>query len=425
MPARATMMTGVPAYVHGATANTDAEPMRGRSTLPGMLTAAGYQTRAQGKMHFHPMRHRFGFETMELSYDYYRFMQKYFPGEVGGAHGYGQNELEPILGTAKPSQTLTRWVVDRSVDFLETRDSEKPFFLWSSISKPHPPLDPSPEFWEIYRDIPMPDPVIGDWAETVEGIPAGFLKSTCSLGNGYRFSQEQWCTIRRAYYACISEVDAALGILFSRMRELGLLDNTWIIFTSDHGEMLGDHHMSAKNSFFEGSAHIPLLIRPPGQWDEHPLRGRVCDALVSLQDIFPTCMNLADCGESIPREVSGNDLLEVANGARGREAIVGVCGEQYAVIERDWKYLFSSVGGSCLLFNLANDPGETVDVSRADPERCARMHRYLLEELSDRGKSLLRGGEIPETTGRPLADERRWNSWPGFHSFEVETDLLH
>lgn len=68
---------------------------------------------------------------------------------------------------------------------------------------------------------------------------------------------------RRAYYACITQVDYQLGRIFGAMRENDLFKDTWVIFTSDHGEMLGDHHMSQKNLFFEGSAHVPLLIMPP------------------------------------------------------------------------------------------------------------------------------------------------------------------
>ena len=199
MPARATVMTGVPGYRHGATGNVNVEPMRGRATIASLLTAAGYETRAQGKMHFNPMRAKFGFETMELAHDYYRQRNKTDPGHCGAQHGRGQNEMEPVLGSVDENQTLTRWVVDRSIDFLETRDPERPFFLWTSISKPHPPFDPSPKFWELYRDMPMPEPVRGDWSADWRNIPPGFLESTAYLNSAFRFSPAQMAQIRRAY----------------------------------------------------------------------------------------------------------------------------------------------------------------------------------------------------------------------------------
>ncbi len=425
MPARATVMTGMPAYVHGATANTDAEPMRGHDTLPGMLVQAGYQTRAQGKMHFHPMRKKFGFEEMETSYDYYRFMDQYFPGQSGSRHGQGQNELEPIIGTAGTEHTLSRWVVNRSIDFMETRDEERPFFLWTSFSKPHPPFDPSLPFWEIYRGMPMPEAITGDWSASPEKIPPGFMRMSSMLGNGYRFGPEQLQQIRRAYYACISEVDAALGLLFARMRELGLLDNTWIMFTSDHGEMLGDHYMSGKGLFFEGAAHVPMLIRPPGQFDQEALRGNVCNEIVCLQDILPTVLNLADIGEKCPEEAQGFDLREMATGQNKRENLIGVCGDIYAVTSKEWKYHYCAAGNDCLLFNLMDDPEERRDLSKAHPERCKEMHHLLLEELKDYSHLDLNDGQIPIKKALSIEDERRWNSWPGFHSTDVETDMLH
>ena len=426
MPARATIMTGVPAYRHGATGNINAEPIRGRATIPALLAAAGYETRAQGKMHFNPMRSKFGFETMELAHDYYRQRNRTDPELCGSQHGMGQNEMEPVIGSVDENHTLTRWVVDQSIDFLDTRDPERPFFLWTSISKPHPPFDPSLKFWELYRDLPMPEPALGDWSADWQNIPPGFLEPTAHLNNAFRFTPDQLARIRRAYYACITELDVCLGRLFAAMRERNLLRDTLIIFTSDHGEMLGDHGMGGKTVFLEPSTHVPLLIRPPGEWDNEPMRGTVCDRLATLQDILPTCLSAAGLSTPLPRDADGHDLLAIAAGQDGRARFFGQCGSQFGVVEGDWKYVFTSAGGGELLFNLGQDPRETLNLAPSEPARCRELRAALESELAAAGSpDLDASGHLKIAPARPLKDVRRWSAWPGFHGNNTVTDLLH
>ena len=265
-PARATIMTGLHATTHGQLDNGGSSPMAVPPTLPQILTGQGYQTRAQGKMHFIPLRAHYGFETMRLLPDYYRAMERR-GGPRPKQHGIGENELVPVFSGIAPQDSVTNWIADESIDFLETRDETRPFFLWTSFSKPHPSLDAPREFWELYDGLEMPDPVTGDWSQSLADVPRGFLGSTRHLNNIDRYSAAQIRAVRRAYYACITHVDYTLGLLFARMREMGLLENTWIVFASDHGEMLGDHHLGAKSVYFEGSSHVPLLVRPPSpQW---------------------------------------------------------------------------------------------------------------------------------------------------------------
>ena len=427
MPARATLMTGVPGYRHGAVGNDRLEPIRGRATLPGLLTAAGYQTRAQGKMHFQPMRAKYGFETMELAHDYYRQRRQTAPFLTGAQHGQGQNEMEPVIGSVDENHTLTRWVVDRSVDFLETRDPERPFFLWTSISKPHPPFDPSAKFWDLYRGQPVPPAVTGDWSADPTAIPSGFLQPTAQLNNVHRFSTAQLDQIRRAYYACITEIDTNLGRLFTALREQDLLGNTLILFTSDHGEMLGDHRMGGKSTFLEPSAHVPLVVRPPGEWDRDPTRGTVCDRLATLQDILPTCLGAAGIDTPLPPEVGGHDLRALAAGTADRPRFFGQCNHLFGAIDGHWKYTCTTAGpGGELLFNLADDPMETRNLAAAEPARCRTMRGDLEAELAAAGSPALdAAGRLAPTPGLSPDDVRRWTAWPGFHSNGSVTDLLH
>lgn len=239
VPARATIMTGKHGHSMGLVTNG-------------------------GKMHFNPRRCNHGFEHMEILEDYYRHMAAHPEKGVPMNHGLGQNVMEPGVSTVDETASLTHWTVDRSIDFLETRDDTRPFFLWTSFAKPHPPLDPCRNYWEMYRDRPVPAPVRGDWSAMLDDVPPGFLASSFHLNMCHRFSDDLIADIRRAYYACITQIDYNLGMLFARLRELDLLENTWIMFTSDHGEMLGDHRMGAKSVGMEGSAHIPMLVKPPG-----------------------------------------------------------------------------------------------------------------------------------------------------------------
>lgn len=264
MPSRATIMSGKTSYDLGLTTNNDDFwPLQGIPTIPGSLTQAGYQTKAVGKMHFAPPRGHYGFESMEILQDYYREMRAKALKPMN--HGIGQNEMVPVFSTVQEKDSLTAWTVDRSVNFIETRDETRPFFLWTSFSKPHMPLDCGRNYWEMYHNMDFSPPITGEWSREVEDVPNSLLKSTYVFGGAHRNSKTKWSSVKRAYYAAISQIDYNLGKLFSRLRELGLADNTWIIFTSDHGDMLGDHHLMAKSIFLEGSAHVPLIVKRPSK----------------------------------------------------------------------------------------------------------------------------------------------------------------
>ena len=92
-------------------------------------------------------------------------------------------------------------------------------FLWTSFTKPHPPFDPCRDFWELYDNIPMPDAVTGDWSRTVEETPQGFLAGSYENTNQHLFGKEQRAASKRAYYACITQIDYALGRIFGCLRE--------------------------------------------------------------------------------------------------------------------------------------------------------------------------------------------------------------
>ncbi|WP_326975016.1 sulfatase-like hydrolase/transferase [Caproicibacter sp. BJN0012] len=396
MPARATIMTGLQAQHHGLTGNdSNVLPMKGRATLPGILTANGYQTRAEGKMHFAPMRACYGFEHIDLPMDY--FNEKRREGKASTRlHGVGENEVEPVINCMEERETLTHWIVDRSVDFVENRDPTRPFFLWTSFPKPHPPLDPLLQYWKLYEDAQIAPPEVGDWATDLSRAPLGFYRATFALNNSWRMTEEQLVRSKKAYYACITQIDYNLGILFARMRELNLLENTWIIFTSDHGDMMGDHRMGAKYNHLEGSCHVPLIIKPPAEFGSSvkEFAGQRCEKTVTLADLMPTILSI--CGAEYNGETDGTDLLRYRKTPEDR-IFFGSCENRYfAVIDKGWKYLQTNCNGDELMFHLEEDPKELHDLSKdeAFAEKKEELKALLIREVERSNPGLVENGRL-------------------------------
>lgn len=424
VPARTTLMTGMRAPSLGMSGNSGmAEAMAGRQTLPGLLTDAGYQTRAQGKMHFGPMRCNYGFEHMELPMDYYRARQRLGGERQPKRHGVCENEMAPVISTVHETESLTHWTVERSIDFLETRDDTRPFFLWTSFAKPHPPFDPCANYWALYANRQLAPPVRGDWSRDVDSLPTGFMGPTYCLNSAHRLSDAMLAETKRAYYACITQIDYSLGLLFARLRELQLLQNTWIIFTSDHGEMLGDHHMGAKVVFFEGAAHVPLIIRRPrasGMPD--PDAGRQNRTLAQLADVMPTLLKIAKV--RAPDPLDGVDLLELGGEDR---PFFGACGgKQFAVIRDNIKYCYAREGAQELLFDLNDDAMETRDLIRDAryAERLTQLRAELAANVARHLPQCMTGDGRIEALP-PIPDARRTPRWPGFISTTEPSDVLH
>ncbi|RMD76983.1 MAG: choline-sulfatase, partial [Lentisphaerae bacterium] len=268
---------------------------------------------------------------------------------------------------------------------------------------------------------PVPDPILGEWSQNLDDIPPSLLRPTCCLNNIYRYGSEQLRQIRRAYYATITQIDYNLGLLFARLREMNLLENTWIIFTTDHGDMLGDHHLGAKSIFLEGSAHIPLIIRPPAaSFDAKPNAGKRVDNLAMLNDIMPTILSIA--GIEIPDTVTGKNLLA---GEMPERTFIGHSESFFAVLQHPWKYLWCSEGGDELLFNLDDDPGETRNLAATATEELQRLRGILTEHLRQYAPEFL--DSTDQLKAAPVPPGRPWNTprWPGFHSIDVHTDVLH
>ena len=431
VPARRTIMTGQHAYTHGMTANAPTPQLENTAdTLPGRLTAAGYQTMAIGKMHFTPQRFRQGFQEMILPDDYYREM-----GRKGGPqpmrHGMGQNELTPTMATVPETETLTSWTAEQSVDFINhRRDPQSPFFLWTSFSKPHPPLDPPEPYYSMYRQNDIPEPVVGDWVE--QDCPIALRRFWDRMAHETA-KPEIVREARAAYYGLITQIDFNMGRIFAALRASGEWQNTIILYTSDHGEFLGDHGGGSKGFFHEPSARVPFVLRlPPSEpWVSSD---RTVEDLACLADIYPTLLDAA--GVESPDHIDGTSLLPIVHGGSGPadRRVVSIFASnletchQIAITDGRWKYLWFPEGPSEQLFDLSADPQELHNLAadEAAAETKATLHQAIVDELTAKNSPHVKAGKLvqhPERKDPP--GFRASHTLPGYLLNDSDRDSRH
>ena len=412
IPARHVLMSGQAPDVSGMVGfyyRSEASPWRPAATLPGELRRAGYETRLIGKLHLQPQRRRWGFDAMELAdgvggqnNDYVDWLRERVPDDqLQAAHGTGANSWVGRPSHLPEHLSYSAWVVTRALEYLEKRDPSTPFFLNLSFFPPHPPLAPSRDFFERYAALDLPEPVIGDW---VEPVPPGASRGLDPVGGQQRLNLDpltmHYC--RAAYYGLINEIDSQLGRLFNAMRG-SLLANTYVIFVSDHGEMLGDHHRFAKTEPFEASARIPFMAMAPqpgrSRTNAEFPSGLSCDAPVGLQDVMPTLLDVA--GVPIPPGVTGRSLVPFMRGEQPdwRDALHGEhCGYRsydngtHWLVSRTHKYIWYSQTGRELLFDLVDDPKELHD--RSGEEDLEPWRRRMIEALADRPEGFTDGRRL-------------------------------
>ena len=418
VPARRTLMSGQSPATHGVLTN-HSQAWDPAHTLAGDLRGAGYQTYMVGKLHLHPSRKRFGFDHLVLANsprgrdnDYVDWLAGF--GALAPvdrwsmAHGATPNGYIGRPFHLDESLTHTFWCASEAIAFLSKRDRTVPFFLNVSFYDPHPPQVPPAFCFERYDRMQLPPPVVGDWAPDVPGPTHGedpeAVKGTALV----HLDDRQIHRWRAAYYGAITYVDYQVGRLVQYMRESGLLDETFILFTSDHGEMLRDHHMIGKTRALEGSAHVPFLCRPPKGWG-YPSR-QVVDAPVGLQDAMPTLLDAA--GLPVPDSCTGRSVLPLMRGespsaAAWRDVLHGEHSGRYPqhggmhyLTDGHSKYVWYSQTGDELLFDLDEDPQERHNLTASGAAgRLATWRRRLVEALRERPEGFVEGNAL--VPGRP------------------------
>ncbi|MBI5393924.1 MAG: arylsulfatase [Verrucomicrobia bacterium] len=396
-PARAAILTGMDQWNHGRLTMAGTDALEFPQTLPGGLAAAGYQTQAVGKMHFFPPRRLHGFHHLVLEEegraaegfecDYLAWFERNKDGDYSPrSHGVDLHSW-----VARPSHLPehlhpTYWTASEGIRFVKNRDASRPFFLWLSFSRPHSPYDPPRTYFEMYAGADIPKPPVGDWAKEFEERIADVNAP---------FSRRPWPQTRRAlaaYYGSVTFVDHQIGRFLAEVAQLDpkLLANTLILFTSDHGDMLGDHHHWRKTHAYEGSARVPFIVRPPENWN---LAGnRTMEQLIELRDVLPTFWEAA--GLKTPATVDGASVLPLLRDPRAewREFIQGehtVCylndyGMQYITDGRR-KYIWFHHTGRERFFDLTADPQELRDLGNEPGARVRVFEwRKRLAEINER-----------------------------------------
>ncbi len=415
IPARATLLTGMDQWHTGLLGMNSGVWGTIRSdyahTLPGELARGGYHTQGIGKMHFTPARALNGFHHTILDEhhmdqpgqisDYKRWFEQH-KAESYGIHDHG---LDWNSWVARPSHLPehlhpTHWTAQQAIEFLDRRDPTKPFFLKVSFIRPHSPYDPPQRYYDLYKDRPIPDPYVGAWA-SVHDDPAEAVKIDAWRG---RRSAEEIRRARACYYGNITFIDHQIGRLFLEMHchHREAWDNTLVVFLSDHGDMLGDHHLWRKTYAYEGATRIPMMVRLPNAWKAP--RGQVLEQVVELRDVMPTLLDAA--GLTVPSTCQGQSLLALVRGQKDvswRPYLHGEHGLAYHpdqvnhyLTDGREKYIWFPYLDREQLFDLTADPGECHDLA-GSPQHVPQLNlwrHHLVSLLAQRDCGLTQDGKL-------------------------------
>lgn len=424
--ARRTIMTGTPPRTHGDRVFNPTLPMpEGIPTLAQTFRDAGYQAHAVGKIHVFPQRDRIGFDDVLLDDegrpnfgvhdDYETYLgDAGFPGQ-GYLHGMSNNEYAYRPWHLPEETHATNWATRGITRQIKRRDPRKPGFWYVGYRHPHPPLVPLQCYLDLYRDIPIDTPHVAEWAQSPDNqvytVQARILRML-------KHNPSQIIAARRAFYALCTHIDHQIRLIIGTLREESILDETIIMFTSDHGDMLGNHNMLAKRLFYENSAHVPMIVMGTRD-DVRTGHHRTCDRLVGQQDIMPTLLDL--CGIDIPETVEGLPMF----GTGERDFLFGEDGEEdhssRMIHDGRHKLIYYPVGHHFQLFDLSEDPLEMSDLA-TDPGRAAdlkRLQGILANQMYGSDLKWFRNGELvgkPDREFTPGANRtlyaQRGNQWP-------------
>lgn len=410
--ARAALYTGLSQERHGRVGYRDGVPWNYRRTIASEFASHGYQTQAVGKLHVYPERSLMGFHHVELHDGFLHFVRDrrrdagtvddylvWLRERLGPYADYHDHGVDCNSHVARPwdkdeSVHPSNWVVHRSIDFLRRRDPTKPFFLYMGFHRPHPPYDPPGWAFDLYRDAPLPPAPSGDWAGDIEQ----YRQPGRCTGTVTQASERVRRLAQAGYYGHMTHIDHQVRRFLDALREYGVDRDTCVCFTSDHGEMLGDHGMWRKSVPYEGSARVPLLLKTPHA--RGLPSGNTCDAVAELRDVMPTLLDVA--GLPLPESIDGRSLLPFVRGERPawRQFLHGehlAFGQsvQWVTDGRE-KYVWFSTDGTEQLFDLQNDPAECrnlVKVAEAAP-RLQRWRARLVEALSGRPEGFVQDGRL-------------------------------
>jgi choline-sulfatase len=391
VPARYGLISGQAPFEVGLLEN--GKPGNVQFPLPAQLRECGYFSTAVGKMHFSPPRRHFGFDRMYLSEeipghfaddDYLQYLRVNGFGDIHEPHGKrSAHYYEPQISPLPKEHHTTAWTAKTACEQLRL-NRNRPSFTFCSFIKPHPPFDPCKPYDTLYAENEMPLPV--DWKnEKPSGDYLIDVQNDYKVNGVENVSDADVRRIRAAYYGCVTQIDEQIGTILDTLDECGLAENTLVVFTADHGEMLGDHNSFGKRTFYEASARIPFIVR----WPKRIKPGHDKNHLMLLQDIYASFITAA--GGNVPDISCGKDFLPLCENKTSpwRERITGEIGRdsrmKLMLLEGNLKYIFHCNGGRENLFDLNADPHELNDIAAARPDYCAQCRRELTSFYQQRG----------------------------------------
>jgi len=432
-PSRICFMTGQYMRTHRMFGNDHSEyPKPNPDTLACVFRRYGYQGGLFGKSHMVRRWDEDGFERIRytdmtdalhddpMTLHYFRYLV-----DKGLADYYEDGALRPgqehTLDGSGPAglpyeHSIERFTGEETLRFLRERDRDRPFFAHMTFQRPHAPIAPPKEYFDLYdpEDVTLPENAV-DYFENRFASKPDFMRRTLENGCGYPLADPDPRRLKRclaSYYALITLIDMEIGRVLDLLEEAGDLDNTVIVYTADHGDFAGEHGLFHKNfGIYDAVQRIPFLLSWPGG-----LRGTRCEGLVESVDLFPTLCEL--CDVPIPENREGASMVPMAQGERaGKDAVF---------CEWDWWRLRRKVsairtpqhrlvfyggeeGGE--LYDHAADPGETRNLWDAPGYVSERLQ--LLERLL--AFTLKYSAETDSSRDRRLAQLHRYSPVKQLH----------
>lgn len=410
-PSRACTLTGKTLTGHGVYNLFDIMP-RNEKLLSYYLKELGYDTALVGKLHVSGTEFEAyernpgdGFDIYELCHEpsiyldgplnaYAKWLGENFPDELEALKKEGRQRK-----FRRAETHFSTWVSERSAEIIRNRDKNKPLYLQVGYFDPHNPYDHYPKacddlLHEEYYEAPLQDDSVLPEAMQLE------RKYHSPKALGAQSKEEGVRNMRRGYYAGVSFLDQQVQKIIQALKDEGIYDNTLFIYTSDHGDMLGDHDLYSKGAmFYEHGVNVPLIVKFPFQTE-----GTRSDRLVQLNDLFATMYTAAGGDEnfrfeSLPLQGERERNIAVTEyRACGKFDIEGFPHPLHGTMVRnkEWKLCLFHDTNEAQLFHLTEDPNELNNLyGRAETAAITQelMNQYLqLTAWRDRQYNMSRGG---------------------------------
>ncbi|HEV8129758.1 MAG TPA: sulfatase-like hydrolase/transferase [Acidobacteriota bacterium] len=406
-PARATLFTGRYAHIHGVVRN-DLPLNPGEVALPELLKRYGYVTGIVGKLHLPPDG---WFDTKLIVTRgrgdvYAEFLKRALPG----FRGHPENEAVPgtLIGPPRTSLRIGTSVLpenlyeeafeaDRAIDFLKLRKgSDRPWFLFLSMLKPHSEFVIPEPYATMYRPADMPLPATFHAGAKMPVDIETRAEDKNQQMRKYITDPELLRAVIAHYYGAVTMVDKQMGRVLDELENLGMSDNTIVVFTADHGNMLGERNHMFKGVMYEASAGVPLLLRAPGKLPQ----GKVVNAVLDNTAVMPTLLDLA--GLPVPAGIQGKSLAPLVRGdASGWPGMAFSVLHDRMVCSGDWKLIEPLSNRDRVkpeLYNLIKDRDEQKNLY-GKPE-AAKVQRKLQDALEQWWKQKPPAVNLPASPAR-------------------------